>query len=164
MPMIFTMALWYELCRSLRCLYCQSRQRDLWYMCGMWQCPEEFVSAVYSQSRDLFCLWKCTIILNNGRWPDLFAVVLIVDFWKPEVDPWTCILYTGLKSLPYVVYGIWNCETAVLEMGIGCEEADKQGGCNNSFTLVLFHYHCCYTVAGMLWWNQTVQGQMFWWD
>lgn len=92
MSMIFRKVLWYELCRALRCVYCQSRQRDLWYMCGMWHRPEEFVSAVYSQSRDLFCLWKCTMgalhILNNGKWPNLFAVVFIVDLWKPDGDPW----------------------------------------------------------------------------
>lgn len=81
--MIFRKVLWYEFCRAFQCLYCQSREKDLWYMCGMWHSPEEILSAVYSQSKYLFCLWKCTIgVLHNfnyGRWPDLYAVSFIVD-------------------------------------------------------------------------------------
>lgn len=124
-------------------------------MCGMWHSPEEFLSAVYSQSKYLFCRWKCTIgALHNfiyGRWPDLYAVSFIVDLQDAANGNLMETLGLELKHIvggkPYVyrIYSIYiwkvlcsvwysNCETAVsgMDMVNGCDEFDKQGGCNDS--------------------------------
>lgn len=112
-------------------------------MCGMWHSPEEFLSAVYSQSKYLFCLWKCTIgalhNFNYGRWPDLYAVSFIVDLQDAANGNLMETLGLELKHIvdgEPVICSLWlsNCETAVLgmEMVNGCDEGDKQGGCTDS--------------------------------